>query len=770
MSIFSSDYEYYGFSTTQPLIPDDSKADTLSTFLLSALKHDEENIAGNLVAANAAGLPNLVRQYYRYGRDHYYWGLPTSNFKSIDVSLNAINDVLGEDFEAIWVKYSLSEQEYNLIQEILDLSWFDYDLIEAQVPVLPGGPTYYVNPLSFTYYHDNSGNYTVLWKIVTKDYSSGPAPYQDPSEWPQDDDYYSVDISVSGSYAVEQDYFWVIYVDADELASDPPDGWDSNTHWPLRSDTFYRYHSTDFPENSVADTASPFLPIAVFTRGTENYWSIPEWSNTLHKLLKTLNIDATEFAEEFQSSLQANVPDGFVEHDLFVGFMINLHKEASIGTGLAEYKFEFIKALHLQSVTTRSSFDSYYTAYQQWEIDYQEWQDEVNDNIGGAVGIPPQLPPVPGNTVEVTEAGESGFYYQLQWTFIERYESTISHADAHSQFSDLDWGGSGMAPGLPLSFADVGWVDGFEYAPDGNRLYVSYYVNAASSLYKILTPDGFKSAKADDGVWCPINYSILKQLNFKNQEEVLQDGLCAILFVLVEEEIEWYQQSFWQGIILMATIAVVMYIGVVGYQGVLAALGLGAVEGSVALTISLWILKFAVGALVSVATSIVGIDSPVIQMLISTVVAGGLDVGFENFFSNIWQNLASPVLNIFSGDIIKIFSSIMSLSSFKSSIEAQRDLDALEELQEETLLTEAERQERLEEAYTGLDRGISNPHLELSKRLKTEFYETPDEFYSRTMELNPGEKIMQIPANFVDLTMYLPMGINNTPLIKLHRG
>ena len=172
----------------------------------------------------------------------------------------------------------------------------------------------------------------------------------------------------------------------------------------------------------------------------------------------------------------------------------------------------------------------------------------------------------------------------------------------------------------------------------------------------------------------------------------------------------------------------------------------------------------------NITAGIMGIDSPVVRMLFSAVIMGGLELGFETFFSKVWQNLASPILNIFSGDIIKIISSIYSLSDFKSQIEQSRKLETLEEEQRFAFLTEAERQAALEDAYIGLDRGIANPHLDLSRRLRTEFYETPDEFYARTMELNPGEKILQIPEKFVDLTMQLPMGINKSPYMKLHRG
>ena len=375
MSIFSSDYEYYAFSTTQPLIPDDSKGDTLSAFLLSALKYEEENVAGNLVAAHAAGLPGLIRQYYNYGRDSYFWGLPTSNFISIDLSITAIGEVLTDTYTVQSVKYALSEQEYLVIEAIKALSWFDYNLIEAQVPRLAGGPTYYVNPLKFILYDQGNGDYLVLWKIVTKDYSSGPAPYQDPEEWPQNDDYYSVEISVSGTAGTDPEYLWVLYATTVDAESDPPPGHPANEVWPPLLDVFYTYPSTEFPENSVGDVSSPFLPIAVFTRDDQYYWSVPEWSNTLQGLLKKINIDAYDFADEFYESARENVPEGLKEHDLFVGFMVNLNKSAELGTGLAEYKFEFIKALHTQSVTTREDFDIYYDQYTQWEIDYADWED-----------------------------------------------------------------------------------------------------------------------------------------------------------------------------------------------------------------------------------------------------------------------------------------------------------------------------------------------------------------------------------------------------------
>ena len=178
----------------------------------------------------------------------------------------------------------------------------------------------------------------------------------------------------------------------------------------------------------------------------------------------------------------------------------------------------------------------------------------------GVNPTPPEAPIIPGNTVEITEADKNGFYYRLQWTFIERYESSVSHDDAKSTFTLPDWGGDSEVPNLPNAFAYIDWVDGYEYANDGSILYVSYYVNSIGASYLVNTPEGFKPARATGGVWCPINYSILKQLKFRNQEQVLQDGLCAILFVLIEQELQWYQSAFWEGIIVITTIAVVSYI------------------------------------------------------------------------------------------------------------------------------------------------------------------------------------------------------------------
>ena len=97
MGIFDSEYQYAAFSQTQPLIEDKDKRDTLGTFVVSAARHDDEDMVPNIIAATQAGLPGLANHYFKYGENKYYWGLPESSFTQFNISEEDIKRVLGSN-------------------------------------------------------------------------------------------------------------------------------------------------------------------------------------------------------------------------------------------------------------------------------------------------------------------------------------------------------------------------------------------------------------------------------------------------------------------------------------------------------------------------------------------------------------------------------------------------------------------------------------------------------------------------------------------------
>ena len=95
MGIFDSEYEYAAFSQTQPLIEDKDKRDTLGTFVVSAARHDDEDMTSNIIAATQAGLPSLANHYFKYGQNKYFWGLPESSFQQFNIDEAAIIRAIG---------------------------------------------------------------------------------------------------------------------------------------------------------------------------------------------------------------------------------------------------------------------------------------------------------------------------------------------------------------------------------------------------------------------------------------------------------------------------------------------------------------------------------------------------------------------------------------------------------------------------------------------------------------------------------------------------
>jgi hypothetical protein len=748
MGIFSSDYKYHAFSQTTPLIEDEDKRDTLSTFAYSAFKNNE-NLPGNLIAATQAGLPGLVKKYLWYGKRKYHYGLPESTFTYSEINQAAIQAVIGSQYTIIAVNNPISNPYYQAYKHLQTLSWWDINKKEIDVTNRVfsfAGARAYLEPFNFSVQVNGftgiNPQLQITFPLKWKNISSGSL------------------ISFASKLTIVINYdraantycLLVKYSLTSDINTSKPATLTPNDEWPPIQLGVFEYPSTEFPESPVKKLSSEFLPIAVFLRDNIGFWSNNDWIETLYGLLQKLNINAYEVYNAFEDAILNSGQKNVKSRDFFMGFFAPLKGTKSAAQ--EEYVYEFVKSLYAQNRYSEEDYANYLKEEAQWRKDKQNYlalgyynlrnqQNEEGTNAGqrptpGRPTPPMQRPSGPRPTppmhrIYIQEAGPNAFHSIVRWTYMEKYTSFVSHAQARRQKISIFFGGT--------------WVDGLDYL-GGHKVYVSYYVRGLATHYLINTRDGLKAGKSEGPSWCPINYSVLRKMSFRNQERVLQDGLCTIVYTVVEEEIKWYQKSFWKAVIFIVTVAIVAFTWHVGVVGIANALTLGTT--GFAFSIFSFVLKFTVGFLIQFTANVV-LENPLLGQIISIFVTAGLsNAGFAGYFSEIWGKLGqADTLIAGLAEVGKIGNKLYkSYSSLR--LEDELDTGDLTE-------TEQEKQEVLEDAYLGTEtEKYVDPHLQIARNLFFDNPESPDDFFGRTLDTNPAEKVLQMPTYFVDYMLRLP--------------
>ena len=475
-----------------------------------------------------------------------------------------------------------------------------------------------------------------------------------------------------------------------------------------------------------------------------------------------LNVHADDIFDSFMEALNNSGADNIKLLDFFMGFFVRLDVAAlkPYTDPSAKYVFELVKQLDLSPGFGREVYEAYLKKLNDAQTDWENTKPP-DDPSGGWIpsgGGPKRVNP-PEQRMFVSEGNTpgvgGGFNFLFSWSLIEKYTSTISHVDAENKFVPFKNSTSSEPGGR--------WVRGITILSNGTRQYVSYLLINAESKYIVNTPDGARSARPEGGIWCPVSYDLLKKLPFKDKERILQDGLCSVVYTVTEQEIKWYQSTFWKGMFIIIAVATLGILSVVGIAGVLGAMGLAPTAGFSMFTLAGHILKFAVGFLVQTTLSL-HIDNPIVVAVVSALLTMGIGGvngtggAFTTNFNNAWANF-TKVLNFEATNVI---SAVSKLNSFRNAYIRMGDMDELMEMQEDMAMSESEQQELLEDAYNGMTTSLIDPHMELNRRLSMDGFETPGEFHNRTVKFNPGAELMEIPSKFVDLSLELPRGVKNS--------
>jgi len=774
LGLFDSEYKYYAFGTTESIIEKEDYIDTMLSSVYSATKQPDEEIVPNLIASYVAGVPGMAHRYYKFAQNgKYYWGLPEGGFSYRKISdstiLQALQNKTGlNDVALEKVHYDLNGAYQAALDYLLNSAWYDLnntaisvwptvkaiDYIETIEPGEPGNEDG-EEPLEIIhyYYYDSTisaldfsviaekvnGEFTGAIRIVfRRNWEGEPNPGID----------YFNGYHSSGDY-VWHNIFFIIELDNafspetgifnSGTAYDPSVGiWVVYDRASEGYSTNYQTTLTNAEITEVGESTSQrttFYPISVIYSDNISYEANSVWENSLRKLLNILNIKLDTIREEFDKAVAESNANDLYLLDFYIFFGAQITPDYIGGSlvidsesPLKVYIFEFYKLLYQNNTLNRSDYAAWESEYAAYLWDRESIPTSDDDDRSFDYDHLNVAPKVPQQSFVVKEAGDNGFKFRFSWSYIERYESSISTTDALSNFNPPT-----------LSTGDNHFyysIEGEEIQENGDTLYVVFVIVNGESSYLINTPDGEKVVQGAD-VKCPISYEVIKKMPFRDAEYVLQEGLSTAVLTVIEEEIQWYQQSFWKGIFVIITFAIVIVSFQIQIAGLVAALG---ITGIAATTVS-FTVKFALSMIASVSASL-AFEDPIITFVVSLAMGVALSGGtLQTFLDGIWKDFQT-----LPSSPLKALSHVSNLGGSYTKLRADLDLQdySIDEELAEDQLNSREQEELNQERLTNI-----NMLPSLRRVDDTDVRLTPEGFIATALETDPAKGFTDVNKLYI---------------------
>jgi len=578
--------------------------------------------------------------------------------------------------------------------------------------------------------------------------------------------------------------------------------------WDLTIDsqTYYWIYVVDSGLDTIFEAAIDvssnqglYLPVIIMMRD-KIWFDEPLGTDieiTTEKLLKRLTMDGQEIKEDYldqKAEDEASGDDsrqGAEEWDFFIHFATPVHSNIE---GTKEYIFHWLRELDTTESYTRADYDDYLA-----NPVHHDWQ--------------------PFSTLHITEgdsAGDIGGYnVEYRWSYIEeqRFEGEFVDEDGdtlrvrrthaiHYERSDTnhvaykvgleEMHGPGVALGTFNDDDALGYHDYVIFTrqfrdPSTHEYYyirvlcmalsMKYIINTADPLidneYRLrdaivemfpeipadFDPETDSDPKLEFRI--PIKINLLKEVATMHREELLADALAATVFLVQEQKVKWYQSGFWKWLIIIIAIIVI----VLSYRydllsGVANFASLTGLSGLALYTVY-YVMAFAIGFIISFAGSLIGGELGTLFTIVGTMVAMSV-----NPFTNVTQTFKTFVDSPSFGSAVSFIQATDVFIRSGMRIYARHEFRQLQHEMDDWLKTHRERQQELQDAWDDLGTITNVDPFDLIRAQSDNMAETPETFYNRTLNMNPGLLGYDLIFNFSEIALVLPEVLNDTNIIE----
>ena len=704
MGIFDDDKELVvkAYRSSTPLINSANYTNTRLQYLLSAIRHDNEEISDAIVASNLSGFHANARRYLNYGKRYYAFPPPQGVFVNT-VDTNSLQRFLQT---TIWPNRTVVVEfaERGVLDPVFFAKYW------AQYNWYPDGIIRWHAGLdSFNVLRSGGGlvpvkNEPILVRTTRWDRVQYDV-YFPLDGYPNANPQYGFRFGIPTQYCVQHPTgYWQIAQINVLMAYITLDG--QKWLW------LYDYRTGTYPQlgNTPYQVIGTYYPVAIIIRDMLDYTDLGyDVSTTTPKLLNKLNLDAEDILDEARDQ---EFQENMYLSDFFIHFGLGAD-EGSIQSDFTDTQVAYCAEFFKPFFTGTSDYSSWIA-----------WKQGTGDK-----------PERKGLRIQI--GGENAFDYFLDWMAVRITTEYQKPTDS------IDFGSRVHAYYTKLSSGSYQVVRVYEL-----RAY-----------YRINTNAGFRGIYLYPEI--PINEAILKKFNAQDQEEILQGALRATMLSIYEtiERVKWYSKTFFKILFVAITLVVVIFTAQIQLTGWALT-----IMGSV-VSLQAILLKLAVGFLIQTTAGIAfeGEFGTIFSAILAVYMGG---MNFEFTMSTITDKITFNFANVtrFISLATQLYQKVEQMRIQDEILKLQNEMEDLtssyEELQEELEelyygldtnskmsvwdITKDSAQLSLESPDVFYARTLSTNQAEVSLSIISNFYKFSLTLPSGPGDTNPVDTILQV--------------------------
>lgn len=720
------------------------------------------------------GMGTKIRQVYRYGRDYYELGLPdgsifygTPNNDDLMAVLSSLN--AGKQVSIVMSDYNVADLSYWIEQYLTDRYQWDADyggmgnppsgvnanavidwtidnngMVTIQMSNTPPAITYTENK-TFTDIDYTKEYYQVIYRVrtpgapsvttVTRPYESGDVDGSTTSET-TNNNFGHFTITTTTVVTEVNDAQTETTITTTVIVDDL-----SRKQYFIYQAGLGTYPTLDTIKDSfIKDSAYyPVVPLRVWnTDYTDPNNVSPNMFKTCKTLMNKLNLKYTMLGDKINEN--PDVDD--IDHAFFVlGISLNSQYESSM-----DYLHEFFKYLAQVSPSDK--------------VQYLTWYDENVDPETGAISSLSSKPPV--NRLSLKEDPYNiSIAYQYSSLIVKTGSigpkgtvtrtsgapASIQIVNQFNQSTEMTADVTVITFRKQISATQYEEVEvcGLEHI---NYVYKGHSVNITGEA-SINDPD-------NEGFLIPLCVNVVEAQQIVQRTQMTFDCLHIVVNSYEVTKAKWYQTGIFQVVTIVIAVVIAVYsAGTLSAGVAAAAAGATAAGTSVALAVAIYLatqvaIAIGIGLGMSLLARYLG---PNIMFIAAVaMLAYGAISAYQSYGTT--GNAGLPYANEVMGLVPAVSKGAQS--------ELQRELqDVIKDMQKNQENYQKQMQD-IEDAMDAL--GNPNPNIDIDGLMNAAFFnlfEQPDEFFARTLNMNPGTVTLDSIGSYVDYALTLPTDLNS---------
>lgn len=728
---------------------------------------NSRNISESLSDSYLYGMGTKMKQAYWYGRDHYYFGLPSSTIMygtPNQVEVMAILESLhvGYSITPVMSDFGPPDLAYWIDQYLTETYDYDADYggmgnppagVPSNAPVtwtidssgevtiqMGDSPTYlFTETLTFPEVFSRKMYYMTVYRyttpgtpvtdVVTRPYEVG------------DEEGTTITTEPVNDYGETSVITTTTTVEIDDLLTTTTITTTVQTDVVSRKQYFlYEAGTGVYPEldnileRMVEDSAYyPVVPLRVHNVDQTDPANVPdEQFKTSKSLLRKLGLSFTDLGDKINEN-----PDvAEIDHAFFVmGISLNSQHESSI-----EYLYEFFKYMALVSPSSKEDFTTWY-------------ENHVNVTDGS---VPNTAPYIPSNRVRLKQ-GDYNITVAFQYSELVVVNGSIGPVGTVTRE---------MGVARPITVMNE-FNRSVEVSTDTAVLLFRKQITESTyeevevcglehinEIYKKHTYTTTAAESLDDldnqGFIIPLCVNIAESLDIIPRTQMTYDCMFIVINSYHEQKVKWYQSSLFKLVLIAIAVITAVYGGIAFVEGLNTAMAAAAEAGtSVAWAAASYVAtQVAIGTAITYGVSVIARYVSPELMFIAAALMMGYGLASEYMVSGASSAQGLP----YAAELMAVVPAVIKGTNMTLQKSLEKSMEEMEKLT-------ATYEQTMDELEKNMDKLNANPNISIQDMMDTtamNLFETTQQFFGRTLQMNPGVLTLDTIRGYVDYALTLP--------------